>query len=149
YQGGIFTPFSEPGATFTEPYGISNNGLVVGISSLGSFLYNGTFIPLTFAGHTTVPRGVNNSGVVVGSDGNGFWFDGTDFTFIPIPGALFTEAYSISDFGQVVGIYGTTTKTDGYVYDINTGVFQDIAVPGAIDSQVYGINNLGDLAGAY
>jgi hypothetical protein len=149
YKNGSFTPFSDPGATSTNPYGISNNGLIVGVSSSGAFLYNGTFTPLTFAGHTTTPRAVNDSGVVVGFDGNGFWYDGTNFTFIPIPGALFTEAYGINDLGQIVGIYGTGTKTDGFVYDIYTAAFQDIAVPGALSSQVYGINNLGDLAGAY
>ncbi len=149
YQDGVFAPFSEPGATGTVPTAISNNGLIVGYSSLGTFLYNGTFTPLTFAGHTTVPHGVNSSGVIVGSDGNGFWFDGTNFTLIPIPGAIFTEAYGINDLGQVVGLYNSATEQDGFVYDINTGTFQDIAVPGASQTQAYGINNLGQIVGAY
>ena len=104
-----------------DPYGINNQGQVVGtygIGSGGGFLdrnnvYTPINDPLASLG-TTVPRGINNEGQIVGyyqnAAGvyNGFIDNSGVFSTINDPlatGTMGTQLYGINNNGQIVGDY--------------------------------------------
>lgn len=78
----------------------------------------------------------------------------TTFTTIDAPGATnnITEAWGISDAGQVVG-FGErlsppgTPPDDGFLY--SGGSFTTIDVPGAFRTQAHGINGAGQIVGFF
>jgi hypothetical protein len=115
-----FTPIAFPGTTDTQPWGISNSGLVVGTYDFGlgntrGFEYSGgAFVPLDFPGAlSTQPFGVNDSGLVVGDylpsgpgQPQGFVYNGASFTPLNMPGASWTDPQGINDLGQITGSDG-------------------------------------------
>jgi len=119
YSGGTFTDTSiSNSATFTELYGINDNGLISGYTYSGGvrsgFVYNGTtFMAINYPGAAqTIVQGINNSGEVVGTYiiggvGQGFMYStatGT-FTSIVYPGSSSTQVFGINNNGVIVGDY--------------------------------------------
>jgi uncharacterized membrane protein len=66
---------------------------------------------------------------------------------IDYPGAVSTQAWSINDFGIVVGRYRDASTSYGFLY--KDGRFTTITIPGASYVFARGINNLGDIVGEY
>jgi hypothetical protein len=109
---------------------------------------------------TTMVRGVNNLGEAVGVcyTDNGYSSfvrkrNGT-FVWVDYPGALYTEAYAINDYGHVVGFYSNEAEQDqpnelgfyGFLY--RHGQFQRLYGPSPNDIIFpTGINLLGDIVG--
>jgi uncharacterized membrane protein len=84
-----FTPIDVPGASFTEAFGITPSGQIVGIyfDSMDTNL--------------TKPHG--------------FLYDGGVFTLIDVPGASETQANGINPHGQIVGSYRDSTGVHGFL----------------------------------
>lgn len=69
------------------------------------------------------------------------------FTSIDVPGAAFTSAQGINPQGDVVGIYGSSGRTHGFL--LSEGEFTSIDYPGAAYTDARGINGRGEIVGAY
>jgi uncharacterized membrane protein len=71
------------------------------------------------------------------------------FTFTPIevPGDSEALPFGINPSGQIVGIYGDSTGTHGFLYDGD--VFMTIDPPGAFYTEARGINPRGQIVGVY
>jgi uncharacterized membrane protein len=176
YQGFIFeppnqfTPIYYGGlASETTPYGINNNGQIVGAWSgdqiQGGFsLLDGTYTDLLYPNaEFTNPDGVNSAGVIVGSwvsacsplcRYHGFMLtsavDGT-YTDVNFPGSVATYIDAINDSNEVVGAYG---KAAGGYYQAWVGLpsknqYAVVAYPGAIFTALCGINNARHIVGYY
>jgi len=93
--------------------------------------------------------GINSAGDVVGfySDGShshGFLASGGTITTFDKVGATDTYARGINDLGQIVG----STDTNGFLYDISTGVFTTLQYPrDGSRTFPYSINNAGTITG--
>jgi uncharacterized membrane protein len=83
--------------------------------------------------------GINSRGQIVGyyydgGDFHGFLYQAGEFSLINAsPGNASTNAFGISDSGQIVGEDLTTASDQGFVD--NGGAFTPIAVPGAAGRQ--------------
>jgi uncharacterized membrane protein len=69
------------------------------------------------------------------------------FTSIDVPGAVFTNAYSINASGQIVGDYSDGTRIRGYL--LRRGAFTTLEFPGSVFTSAWGINARGDIVGRY
>jgi probable HAF family extracellular repeat protein len=69
------------------------------------------------------------------------------FTTIDVPGANFTQAFGINDAGQIVGTFGSSTGTHGFLD--TGGSFTQLDVPGAILTGASGINDAGQIVGSF
>jgi len=169
-----FAKAEVPGSQLTEPGGINNAGVSVGlyIDSAGvqhGYILNGKKVtnlddPKATAG-TTGGSNLNPDGAisVVGSytsssTGNsvGFLYKGGKYTDIPGPkGAVQTFGSAINDSGAIVGYYADSAGViHGYV--LKNKKYKTLDVPGASGSYGTGINKSGqitlfwiDSAGAY
>jgi hypothetical protein len=136
YQSGNFNLF--PGIV-----GISNNGMILGVSASGPFILSGGIVtPLNAQGESVLA--INNSGTVLVS--NGFLIGSTIHT-INFPGSTSTTVRGINDLGEIVGSYQDSKGTHGFLY--SAGVYTTIDFPGAITSTAYAINNEGQIVGNY
>jgi uncharacterized membrane protein len=71
---------------------------------------------------------------------------GGTLTTLTVPGATgYTEAFSINNFGQIVGDYATAAGNSGFLY--SGGVYTTINAPGATTTIPFGINNSGQIVG--
>jgi hypothetical protein len=102
-----------------------------------------TFTPINFPGnYHTVPKAINNSGQVVGyyeeldlccydsewpyrRAWRGFFWNGTSYRDISVPGSLWTAALSLDDRGHVYGVYysASTSQESPFTLDVGTGNF--------------------------
>jgi uncharacterized membrane protein len=112
-----------PSGPTTDPQAINNLGDIVGYYSnpagnitSGAFRYDGITHKISILNTgTSIAQayGINDEGEVVGYmtndpteyTGNGFLMAGTYVFAITYPGAVYTGANAINDFGQVVGQY--------------------------------------------
>src|SRR5581483_3497984 len=114
--------------------------------------------PLTYT-FTSVPlgmaEGINNSGAMVGWEYGGavvaaLWANGTLTTLTP-PGAFESQAYGISNSGQVVGEYMFNVpefQPHGFLYSGGSaGTYTTIDVPDALWTIASGINTRGQIVG--
>lgn len=153
--GGSFTQLDVPGTNMTVPNGINDAGEVVGSSGNPGFLYSGgTFTQIHAPGSpplATVVTDINNAGQIVAHTGPGgpSYIDiGGMFTqIVDVPGASFTDAYGINDAGQIVGFFGNSAGTHGFLD--TGGSFTQIDVPGASGTNAFGINNAGQIVGSF
>ncbi len=136
YQDGNFSLF--PGIR-----GISNNGMILGVSASGPYILSGGIVtPVNAQGESVLA--INNSGTVLVS--NGFLIGSTIHT-INFPGSTSTTVRGINDLGEIVGSYQDSKGTHGFLY--SAGVYTTIDFPGAVRSDAYAINNNGEIVGNY
>jgi uncharacterized membrane protein len=69
------------------------------------------------------------------------------YTTIDCPDSSFTEARSINDRGEIVGICEDVSGVHGFL--LSHGAFTIIDVPGATATLAFGVNNRGDVVGRY
>src|SRR3990172_1130518 len=112
-----FTTIDVPGAIFSDAFGISAQGDIVGqfgdgTGQHGFLLRQGSFTTIDVPGATgTSAAGINPQGDIVGVYAAGGTFDrgfllerGT-FTTIDVPGATGTIAVGINSRGDIAGIF--------------------------------------------
>jgi hypothetical protein len=115
---GHFTTFDVPGATVTQPFGMNDAGVIVGIFSEGGeergFVRekSGEIRIVDYPGaDASGPLGVNNRGRFVGffEDAAGIhgyvWDGASEFTPFDVPGMSFTVPLEIDDRGRIVGYF--------------------------------------------
>ena len=122
YNGSTYTTFNQPGASYTEFNAIDGNN-IVGISSLGSFLYNDgtyTLLPLVEGEYTPYAYGISGN-YIVGDYQNGnfaqaflYNISSETYTTLNIPGAVISAARGI-DGNNIVGIYEPTYGSYGFL----------------------------------
>jgi probable HAF family extracellular repeat protein len=133
--GGVFTPVNVPGANFTYPLGISNNGQIVGVTFQGdvesAFLYSaGVFSTVNLPGDpVTNFYGINDSGQIVGISASGFEDTGGVVTTVNAPGAARSTPYGINNSGQIVGSF-QNQFAEGFGFEDTGGVFTSVNFPG-------------------
>jgi probable HAF family extracellular repeat protein len=158
------TKINIPGSAGTHPYGINNDGTVVGTYRTANGLLRGfkwinrTFTDVVFPGAThTYALGINDEGAIVGSHSfngpNGPWHsfvlvDG-QFTEFDPPGWE-SDARDINNNGDIAGVYNESGNlpTHGFVRRAD-GTYVTIDLPGAPYSLLKGINDAGTVSGAY
>ena len=165
YSGGVFSSVNAFGGSYNIPYGVSNNGEIVGtvgdFTAVQGYLYSGgVFTAIDAApypANDTIANGVNSSGAIVGISGssgsgvlNSSFLDmGGVFTPIAMPGELVTFASGINDAGMIVGGASNDGFATGPGFIDNHGVFTAINFPGATSTVLAGINNLDQIVGQY
>jgi uncharacterized membrane protein len=163
-SNGTFTAIDFPGALVTQAFGINVDGVVVGdycvatgsgtgSSQHGYFLNGGTFTSIDFPGAAfTTARGINLQGDIVGTyftssgnsdlhylppanTGHGFVLSAGTYTSIDFPGATLTEAWRITDEGQVLGRYKSSSDGKYHLFLFEGGVFTSVPdVPGGSET---------------
>jgi hypothetical protein len=164
-NGTKFTTLDYPGAVFTQPNGINDAGVIVGVwgTSLYSVDIHGfklagkSYTSFDYPGATegTTAIGINKSGDIVGdwSDNttteHGFLLSKGVFTSIDVPGAYYTIAWGINNSGEIAGWYGlTASDSHGFIY--SKGTFTTFDYPGGYSQNyVADINDSGVIIGGY
>ena len=152
---GTYTEIEVPGATYTYPLGIDDNGDVVGwysgsSGSSGFLLSEGSYTTIQYPGSsTTVPYGINDNGQIVGYTdlGSGFLYkvQTRDFTEISYPGAAQTFPTSINNSGVIAGGISNGSETSGF--ELVGSQHRRIAPEGATTVYVWGISASGEVVG--
>jgi probable HAF family extracellular repeat protein len=127
---GAFTTVDFPGAVLTNVFGINDSGQLVGRFQTeegvdhGFVLSNGVFRQIDFPGSiSTQCHGINKKGQIVGRYFNvensgqggggglgrehGFLLSANGFSSIDFPGADTTDAWKITDRGDIIGDWST------------------------------------------
>ena len=142
-----------PNSNLTEATGINDAGHVVGDYRGVDGVFRGFLFAsgvYTTFGYDLGPHDINNAEQIVGCYAlcsHGFFYNGSTFVSIDVPGAVSTQASGINDVGQIVGNYYDGTTLRGFIYDGIT--FATISVPGAFLTDVFRINNDGTIVGFY
>ncbi|MHB1951962.1 MAG: DUF3466 family protein [Acidiferrobacteraceae bacterium] len=129
--GGSFATIDMPGAADTFAMGSNIHGQIAGwyfdSNSVehGFIDNNGVFTTLDAPGAVTgfdsgtMVTGINDLGQLVGTADlaggqEAFVYSGGMFSFLTVPGGVYTTGYGINNNGQIVGSYwdGTDTSTD-------------------------------------
>ncbi|HLX86048.1 MAG TPA: hypothetical protein VKR59_19265 [Terriglobales bacterium] len=112
-------------------------------------------------------NGFSGKIAVGGSDFSLFYFDGTTYKTLTIPGGGYEVGFTfdgktavtfglsgqsvwpsaINDVGQIVGYYDAGNSQTAFLYE--NGNFTTLAYPGALATQSTGINSLGDVVGTF
>jgi uncharacterized membrane protein len=170
-----FKTANVPGAKQTTPFGINNNGVIVGQYEDQSGVFHGYILNGTTLTTVNDPHGTNtsvngiqyNGTTVVGSYTNassgasrGFLYASGTFTDIPGPtGATASSAYGINDSGVIAGSYTNSSGvTQGFLLQGTTYTVLDAPnssatfVAGANDGGYAVVNGLydgSDIPGPY
>lgn len=122
---GRFTTFDIPGSQDVQVNGINDLGQAVGVANFigangfgyqRSFLRSedGTISFIAGPGPSNLfvdATGINNLGQIVGDYtdlsqvSRGFFLDGSTYTALSVPGAVFTLAFGVNDSGVIVGVW--------------------------------------------
>jgi hypothetical protein len=163
---------SDPFGGVTQAEGVNDKGVVVGqywdtaaSHYAGFFLYKGNYTTYNVSGYfNTAVLGINNDvtdfcGFVQTSAPSfftsAFVSDSGTVTIFTVPNATFTEALSINNFDQAVGIYGDASGViHGFIRDRQGNLSFPIDVPGAsttpgLGTVALGINDFGVLSGHF
>lgn len=160
----VFREIQVPGYGLISPYGVNNQGQVVGTltdntGTHGFFLQpqgdwnvgtgpvTGTVTVLDHPNGEATFVGINGAGTIVGSVSNGaggrkgFLYFGGTYHDIIYPGATITEVAGINDAGLIVGYYvgSNDTNRHGFIYDGTT--FTSVDIPGATQTVLQCISN--------
>jgi hypothetical protein len=119
---GTITILDVPAASFTEARGINDIHTIVGNTTDGGFVFDGsTYTVFHIAGSNgTEANDINNNGVIAGT-----WLDN----------------------GTPRGYVASAADINGNLISVFTTI--DVPVPGALGTRITGINDDGDLAGYY
>jgi probable HAF family extracellular repeat protein len=155
-----FTPLAVPnfGAINTTPYGVNDQGHVVGTYQQGtlpkSFYYDGSAYHEVQVGDCVAvyAYGINNTGEIVGTcqAGNGTYPgfvlapDGS-FTLYQAPGASGTNLLCVNGAGTMAGSVQKVDGIHGVLTDGTTWTLID--VPGGSQTMVFGLNDQQRMSG--
>jgi uncharacterized membrane protein len=159
-----FLLIDYPGGIANQnPFGINDNGRMVGIVGLsdGSFkgyvLSGKTFKDIVYPGAAvSAAYGINKTGLIVGAyctdmtcdTSHGFSLSGKTYTALDFPGGINTNPNSVNSAGDIAGFYQTPDFVP-HAFMLHQGVFTSIDVPGAVETIGFGINNQGTIVGLY
>jgi hypothetical protein len=170
---GTYAPLPEiPGLPYNNDNGINDLGHGVGVAYVSGDINsggNGLGLNWFWNGRDysffTVPgsevngasvSGLNDrdqiSGYYVDSTGtpHGFIKDGTNYTTLDVPGAMYTIGGAINNEGVVTGLYVNPDNSHhGFIWSKGQFTTVDANVPGTIGTEWIGLNDNGDLAGIY
>ena len=173
---GTYVPLPEiPGMPFNEDNGINDFGHGAGVAYASGDINsggNGLGMNWFWNGRDysffTVPGsevngasvgGLNDwdqiSGYYVDDTGtpHGFVKNGTHYTTLTVPGAIYTIGNGINNEGVVTGLYVNpeppSDSHHGFIWSQGKFITVDANVPGSIGTEWIGLNDLGDLAGIY
>ena len=162
---GTVTPISVPDSFQTIPYGIADNGRIVGsyddIFARHGFLYHdGEITKLDFPDALgTVARAINNRQEIVGYFDDsatflpqGFIYHHGQFTQFTVPGgSLGTFATAINDRGDIVGYFSIGDgSSHGFLFGADdTFTVLNVPFAGVTSTFLHGINNAGAIVGSY
>jgi probable HAF family extracellular repeat protein len=121
-SGQRFVDISPPGSyIFVFATGINNLGQIVGTTDDQAFLYSGNkfkHIRLPWPNNVTTAMGINDDGFIVGSYEKcfpcafyGFVRHNGKYLSFGYPGAMETDAFGISNNGEIVGSYTFDQQT--------------------------------------
>ena len=160
---GTFSEVQVPGYLGTIAQRITSTGHIYGCSHDYDYMANMRGFVRSAADDYTVlnvPSSMNNGATPDGSVVVGLYNDLTtgvrhgyfvrngNFEPFDVPGSIFTEAWDINPFEEVVGDFQDNTgRLHGFL--LLGGVFTTIDFPGAIATAAYGINPTGDIVGQY
>lgn len=170
---GVFTAVDFPGALLTTVLGINDWGQLVGRFQTeegvdhGFLFSNGVFRQIDFPGSiATQCHGINKKGQIVGryfnvensgqGGGNGlghehgFMLSASGFTSIDFPEANTTDAWKITDSGDVIGDWsdnGALQSGSLHGYILQGGQYNSFDFPGAPGTAGREINSSGQLVG--
>lgn len=170
---GVFTTVDFPGAVQTAVLGINDLGQLVGRFQTeegvdhGFVLSNGAFRQIDFPGSiSTQCHGINKKGQIVGRYFNlenpgqgggqglghehGFLLSADGFTSIDFPDADTTDAWKITDSGDIVGDWsgnGALNSGSLHGYILHAGQYSSVDFPGALGTAGRDINVSGQLVG--
>jgi hypothetical protein len=171
---GSFTTIDYPGAGATTSIGVNDLGDVVGRFTTsgvdhGFLLARGAFLQIDFPGAlSTQCHGINRQGQIVGrylslenpangkgmglSHEHGFLLDDGHFSSIDFPDADTTDAWKVTDAGDVVGDWsehGALQSGSLHGYVLHAGEFRSIDLPDVLGTASRKVNPAGQLIGIY
>ena len=169
YQNGSFTQIDFPTAGSTAAIGINDSGDVVGRFTTagvdhGFLLSHGAFTQIDFPGSiATQCHGINSNGDIVGrymsveKSGNGkglahehgFLLSGDRFSSVDFPDSVTTDAWKITDTGDIVGDWSSNGNFFVHGYTLHNSQFTSFDFPDARLTASREINASGQMVGIY
>jgi hypothetical protein len=171
---GVYTTVDYPGAGETVVMGINDSGQMVGRFKQGGvdhgfLLVNGVFTETDYPGAAiTQCHGINRDGAIVGRylsaknagqgggqgklHEHGFLMSNGVFTSVDFPNANTTDAWKITDRGNIVGDWsdnGALQSGSVHGYVLQDGHFTSHDVPGAVLSTSRDMSAGGQVVGFY
>ena len=169
FQKGAFTAIDFPAAGLTVAIGINDSGDVVGHFTTagvdhGFLLSHGIFTQIDFPGSiATQCHGINSNGDIVGrymsveKSGNGkglahehgFLLSSDRFSSVDFPNSVTTDAWKITDTGDIVGDWSSNGNFFVHGYTLHNGQFTSFDFPDARLTASREINANGQMVGIY
>lgn len=158
YYRGTFTGLLYPGKQETKPWGINDQGQIVGTylfegKTYGFLYHRGVFSTLDLPGApNTYAYNINNRGQIVGDciyEGvpSGWLYEKGRYVILRFPGAVETNARGINDRGQIVGNYSMPGGLPiGFLY-VGGQYHSFPEVAGASGPRFWDINSRGQIVG--
>lgn len=152
-----FTTFTVPDATYTDTFGIAENGDVTGYYGVANGSYHG-FLRTSSGKITTIEYpgsansaayGMNGSGAIAGSHGAfaGFLYSGGSYTNVIVDGQP-APLSDINDYGSYVGIYGASSAFTAFMSSPD-GQITKLQYPGGYYTAPAWIKDSGEVIGTY
>jgi uncharacterized membrane protein len=167
---GVFTSIDFPGAVFSSALGINELGQIVGTFQDGDavfhgfVLWRGVFHQIDFPGSIdTQCHGINKQGQIVGryhdfytpaagggkDHEHGFLLSDERFTSVDFPDSVTTDAWKITDSGDIVGDWSSNGNFYVHGYILHAGQFTSFDFPNSRLTASRKINSSGQMIGIY